>query len=87
MKKDMFLKQMNMDIKVYGADWCSDCITVKNFFNSKKINFEYIIITDDSEAIAFVEKINNGKRIIPTIVINNKIYSNPGISQLNKMIY
>ena len=83
----MFLKQMIMDIKVYGADWCSDCITVKNFFKSKKINFEYIIITNNPDAIAFIERINKGKRIIPTIVINNKIYSNPGISQLNKMIH
>ena len=24
-----------MKIKVYGADWCSDCVTAKNFLDSK----------------------------------------------------
>ena len=75
-----------MDIKVYGADWCPDCVNVKNFLSSKGINFEYIIITDDDEAIAFLKKANNGKRIIPTLVVDGKIYTNPGINGLMKII-
>ena len=62
------------------------------------ININAILIRDYSEvkdkitsktiALLIDENIiNKGKRIIPTIVINNKIYSNPGIYQLNKMIY
>ena len=34
---------MPMNIKVYGADWCSDCVVVKRFFDEKGINYEYII--------------------------------------------
>ena len=75
-----------MDIKVYGADWCPDCINAKNFLSSKGINFEYIIITDNVEAIAFLEKVNNGRRIIPTIIVEGKIYTNPGINGLMKII-
>jgi len=75
-----------MDIKVYGADWCPDCINAKNFLSSKGINFEYIIITDNVEAIAFLEKVNNGRRIIPTIIVEGKIYANPGINGLMKII-
>jgi len=65
-----------MNIKMYGADWCSDCISAKNFFDSK----------DNDEAIKFLESVNNGKRIIPTLDIDGEIYSNPGISKLIKII-
>ena len=75
-----------MDIKIYGADWCSDCVNAKDFLSSKGIDFEYIIITKNIEAITFLEKVNNGKRIIPTLVVNGKIYSNPGINGLMKII-
>ena len=75
-----------MDIKVYGADWCPDCVNAKNFLSSKGIDFEYIIITENTEAIAFLEKVNNGKRIIPTLVVDKNIYANPGINGLMKII-
>ncbi len=75
-----------MKIKIYGADWCSDCMNAKNFLTSKGIEFEYIIITNNPEAIAYVEKINNGKRVIPTIEINEKTFSNPGINGLIKTL-
>jgi|TARA_B110000444_G_C18275150_1_gene338160 thioredoxin reductase (NADPH) len=75
-----------MNIKIYGADWCSDCIHAKNFLTSKGIVFEYIVITDNSDAIAFLENVNNGKRIIPTLDIDGKIYTNPGINGLMKII-
>ncbi len=75
-----------MNIKIYGADWCPDCVHAKNFLDSKEKKYEYIIITDNQEAIDFVEKINNGKRVIPTIIIDEKIYTNPGIHVLMKII-
>ena len=75
-----------MKIKIYGADWCPDCVNVKNFLTSKGIEFEYITITNNLKAIAYVEKINNGKRVIPTIEINEKTFSNPGINELMKIL-
>ena len=73
-------------IRIYGADWCSDCIVAKNFLTSRKIKFEYIVITENKEAIEFVMKINNGKRIIPTIEIDGETYTNPGIKKLMEII-
>ena len=75
-----------MNIKVYGADWCSDCIRTKKFLTAQGVPFEYIDITKNPEAISLVEQINNGKRIIPTLEIDGKSYTNPGISQLMKVI-
>jgi glutaredoxin len=75
-----------MNIKVYGADWCSDCLVAKRFLDEKGIKYEYIICDDNQEAIDFIEKAKNGKRIIPTLDIDGVIYSNPGISGLMKII-
>ena len=77
---------MHTKIKVYGADWCSDCVKVKNFLNAKNFFFEYIDITKDNNAQMFVEQVNNGKRIIPTVLINGEIHINPSTSQLIKLI-
>ena len=75
-----------MNIKIYGADWCPDCVNAKKFLKSKGVEFEYIIITDNEEAIAFVEKINDGKRVIPTLVVDGETYTNPGINGLMKIL-
>jgi len=75
-----------MNIKMYGADWCSDCINAKNFLDSKGIKYEYIICTDNNKAIKFLESVNDGKKIIPTLDIDGTIYTNPGIIRLMKII-
>ena len=75
-----------MNIKIYGADWCPDCVNAKNFLHSKGVEFEYIIITDNEQAIAIVEKINDGKRVIPTLVVDGETYTNPGINGLMKIL-
>ena len=75
-----------MKIKIYGADWCPDCVNAKKFLSSKRVEYEYIIITNNQEAIAFVEKINNGKKVIPTIEVDGVAYSNPGINGLMKIL-
>ena len=75
-----------MNIKVYGADWCSDCVTAKKFLNSKGVDFEYIDITDNQQAIALVEKINNGRRVIPTLMVDGVSFTNPGINGLMKIL-
>ena len=75
-----------MNIKVYGADWCSDCRIAKSFLKSKDIEFESIDITDDQQAIAFVEQVNNGRRVIPILVIDGITHANPGINGLMKIL-
>ena len=75
-----------MKIKMYGADWCSDCISAKFFLKSRGIKFEYIVITDKDDAIAFLDRVNKGKRIIPTLVVDGEIHINPGINGLMKII-
>ena len=64
-------------LTLYGADWCPDCRRAKAFLKDNNITFTFIDVDLDKEATARVEAINNGKRIIPTIIYNNKAYTNP----------
>ena len=75
-----------MKIKVFGADWCSDCVTAKRFLESRGVEFEYIDITDNQQAILLVEKINNGRRVIPTLMVDGVSFTNPGINGLMKIL-
>ena len=75
-----------MDIKLYGADWCIDCRVMKNFLDKKELDYQYIDITKDKTAVEMIKKINNGKKIIPTVIINGISYSNPGILNLSQII-
>ena len=55
-------------IIVYGTTWCPDCTRSKAFFGEQRIQYGWVDIDHDPEATAYVEEINNGKRIIPTII-------------------
>lgn len=59
---------MSDKIMMYGADWCGDCIRSKAFFDANDVDYEYIDITDNDEAIAYITELNNGVRRIPTII-------------------
>lgn len=64
-------------IEFYGADWCPDCQRAKAYLKENNIDFNFIDVDLDKDATARVEFINKGKRIIPTIIVNQKSYTNP----------
>ena len=55
-------------IRMFGAPWCPDCRQAKQFLNEQHIPYEWNDIDQDEEARAYVQEVNNGKQIIPTIV-------------------
>jgi glutaredoxin-like protein len=58
-------------IIMYGADWCRDCRRAKQFFYDYGIDFEWIDTSVDKEAEELVRQMNQGKRIIPTIIFQD----------------
>src|SRR5438067_956082 len=59
------------EIKVYGTLWCSDCKRTKKFFGEQRVHYEFIDIDGDAAGLATVERVNNGKHIIPTLVFGD----------------
>lgn len=71
---------------LYGADWCPDCRRAKTYLQNNDINFQFIEVDKYDWAAAKVEEINKGKRIIPTILINQKSYTNPDNAVLKEAL-
>ena len=74
------------EILLYGADWCPDCRRAKSYLKENNIEFTFIDVDLDKAATSKVEEINNGKRIIPTVIINKKPYTNPDNSMLASIL-
>ena len=74
-------------ITVYGANWCSDCKRSKRLLDSKNIEYTWIDIDNNESAIQTVKSLNQGKRIIPTIVFpNGDILIEPTDSELSSKL-
>lgn len=58
-------------ITVYGTTWCPDCRRSKQFLRDQRIPFDWVDVERDARGLALVERHNNGKRIIPTIVFED----------------
>ena len=59
------------NLTVYGATWCSDCKRAKKFLGEQRVHYDWVDIERDPERPGLVERLNNGKRIIPTIVFED----------------
>ncbi len=73
-------------VQMFGADWCPDCRRAKRFLQDNQINFQFIDVETTDGASDFVKNINKGKRIIPTILINDVAYSNPDNTTLTTLL-
>jgi thioredoxin reductase (NADPH) len=52
------------NIKLYGADWCSDCKRSKRFLGEQRIQYEYINIEENTEVVAFKGENHHLKTVI-----------------------
>jgi len=74
---------MSNPIIVYSTVWCPDCKRAKKFFNDHRIQYQNIDIEKNAEAMKYVEEVNNGMRIIPTIVFpDGSTLSEPSNAEL-----
>lgn len=55
-------------ITLYGANWCPDCRRAKQFLGEQRVHYDFVDVDGNAAATAYVEQVNDGKTIIPTIV-------------------
>lgn len=58
-------------LTVYGAVWCEDCKRAKKFLGEQRVHYNWVDIEQNADGQALVERVNNGKRIIPTIIFED----------------
>jgi thioredoxin reductase (NADPH) len=70
-------------ILIYGTTWCPDCRRAKQFFGEHRVQYTWVDIEQDEAAMAEVERINEGKRIVPTIICpDGEILTEPSNDEL-----
>ncbi|MBI1228090.1 MAG: FAD-binding protein [Bacteroidetes bacterium] len=73
-------------VVLYGADWCPDCHRAKAFLRENGINFQYVDMDATPGAPEEVARLNNGKRIIPTVIVNGEAFGNPNNTALRQAL-
>ena len=56
------------EIIMYGTLWCGDTRRARAYLDKNNIPYRFINIDRDRDARAYVEKVNNGFRSVPTIL-------------------
>ena len=74
-------------IQIFGAMWCSDCVRAKRFLDEHKLAYNWHDVTVDATAMAYVQRINNGMKSIPTILfMDGAILVEPSNRQLARKL-
>ncbi|RBM11892.1 glutaredoxin domain-containing protein [Streptomyces sp. PT12] len=60
---------MSGTVTMYSTTWCGYCRRLKSQLEREGIAFTEINIEEDPDAVALVEKANNGNRTVPTLVV------------------
>lgn len=55
-------------VRVYATNWCPDCALAKRVLDGFALDYEWIDITGNQQAIDYVTSVNGGNRSVPTIV-------------------
>ncbi|PCH95452.1 MAG: NrdH-redoxin [Bacteroidetes bacterium] len=73
-------------IIMYGTPWCADCNRSKAILEDFGLEYEYIDIDKDEDAAQKVMKVNQGRRVVPTLIIDGKAHSNPDYLELKELL-
>jgi mycoredoxin len=55
-------------VRVYATSWCPDCALARRVLDGFAVDYDWIDITGDQQAIDYVTSVNGGNRSVPTIV-------------------
>lgn len=73
-------------LQLYGTDWCPKSSALRNYMQSKWIEFDDFNVETDVQANARVREIYEGKLKFPTVVVGDDFIKNPTIPQLNEFL-
>jgi glutaredoxin len=78
------MKQPN--IFVYGSRHCSETTRALRLLDSHRISYEFKDLDQSPELNGYVASLNNGKRVLPAIQIDNEILISPSDSELGSAV-
>jgi mycoredoxin len=63
------------EIIMYTTTWCSDCRRVKRFLSERGVSYREVNIDEDVEAEDLVLRVNDGRRKVPTIQVDDRYFA------------
>ncbi|MEP7218405.1 MAG: glutaredoxin domain-containing protein [Bacteroidota bacterium] len=73
-------------VTMYSTTWCPDCHRAKMYLSQWGIDFKEINIEQTPGAAEQVMAWANGKRVVPTITVGEKVLVNPRMRDLAQAI-
>jgi len=74
------------EIQVYGTDWCRLTFVVREYLNRSRVEYDYYNIDDDANAHDFVVSMNDGRRRFPMVVVEERVLTNPTLTEIQKLL-
>ena len=78
------MRQAN--VTIYGSRTCPDTRHVTEHLDKKQVPYEFKDVDESPEYNDYIADLNGGKRVMPTIRINNETYFNPSLSKLDEIL-
>ncbi len=74
------------NVTVYGSRQCPDTTRATRFLDAKKVPYEFKDVDATPEYNDYIAGLNGGKRVMPTIRVNNEHLINPSDDELGKAV-
>jgi glutaredoxin len=74
------------NVTVYGSHSCPATNRATQFLEAQSIPYEFKSVDDFPEFNDYIADLNGGKRIMPTIQVNNQVLVNPSEDELGKAV-
>ena len=78
---------MSGSVTMYTTPWCGHCMRLKGQLEREGIAYDVVDIEEHAEAAEVVERVNDGKQTVPTLVYaDGSAHTNPSIAQVKEKL-
>jgi len=74
------------NISVYGSKTCPDTVRATEYLESQGVPFEFKDVDESPEFNDYIADLNGGKRVMPTIQVENDFLINPDLKKLGEAV-
>ena len=67
------LNLAGQEFVMFSTDWCGYCKRLKNQLGEIGISFREINVEEQVEYAGFVEEVNGGNRVVPTLLFSDGV--------------
>ncbi|RNE48629.1 mycoredoxin [Corynebacterium alimapuense] len=74
-------------VTIFSTDWCPYCRNLIKRLDRTETPYAMINVDHDAEAAAWVESVNNGNRVVPTVAYSDGTHAtNPEASAVRRKL-